>query len=219
MLTDDVIEITFEKPANKQHVPGQFATIRIDDGNPAPCFRAYSIMENPANKDQLQVAVKKVEGGRGSTWLQTVKEGDTLDILYPLGYFGFPDNLSENLVFVATGTGVVPILNLAENLPNTDANVKFYFGVRNEKDLFYEERINKIKEKIPNFQATITLSQPSEKYQGNVGRVTKFIEEETFPANTQFFICGNGHMIKAVKQIAENKGVPTKNIFYEDFNE
>ncbi|MDH3324649.1 MAG: FAD-dependent oxidoreductase [Candidatus Peregrinibacteria bacterium] len=219
ILAKDVIEITFEKPKKRQHAPGQFATIRIADHTHAPCFRAYSIMENPENKEQLQVAVKKVKNGRGSTWLQTVKEGDVLDILYPMGYFGFPEKTSSNLNFIATGTGVVPILNLIENIKDTTTNAKLYFGVRNEKDLFYEERIKKLEKSLPNFKSTITLSQPSNKWKGNIGRVTKHIEKETFPKNAQFFICGNGNMIKAVREILEKKGVSTKNIFFEDFNE
>jgi len=237
ILADEVVELTFEKPQDWNHAPGQFVGVKIDDKKAPPGYRAYSLLEDESG--HLQICVKKISGGRGSAFLHEQEINNTIDILYPLGYFGLPSKISSNLFFISTGTGIVPNLAIlealkiqsenfsnqgdeelkTENLNFKSLNIKNFFGVRAEKDLFYFERLKKLEQNWENFQNIITLSQPTENWTGNRGRVTVFLEKEIFPMNSQFFICGSGAMIKNVQEILKHKGIPSKNIFFEDFNE
>ena len=217
-LADQVKEITFEPLREKPYLPGQFIGIKIADNKGEPGFRAYSLLEN--KEGNFQICVKKMKDGRGSNFLHSCKKDDVLEVLFPLGYFGLPKKLSPNLIFIATGTGIVPILSLLKNLPqDASQNIKLFFGMRHEKDLFYFERVKKIFQKLKNASFLLTLSQPSEKWTGNKGRVTNFIEQENFNKNTQFFICGSGKMIQSMNDLLLKKGIKKKYIFFEDFNE
>ncbi len=217
-VTSDVKEITFEQPEGEDYIPGQFVGIKINDNKDVAGYRAYSILSD--KEGNLQVCVKKVKDGRGSSFLHSRKEGDVLEIIFPLGYFGYQKDLSENVVFIATGTGLVPILSLLENLPdNFNGNAKLIFGVRNEEDLFYEDRINNLTKNNPNISSVVALSQPKDTWKGESGRVTNILDKEKLEKDTQFFICGNGQMISSVREMLEEKGMKNGDVFYEDFNE
>jgi len=218
ILADGVKKISFENNFSQRGKPGQFAIVAIFDKK-SNCFRSYSVLQKNAEKF-LEICVKKIPDGRGSTFLHSKKTGENLHIFFPMGYFGFPENLSKNLVFLATGTGIVPILDLLEALPpDFPESVKIFFGVRHEKDLFFEQRILAAAKNFKNKKIILTLSQPNENWRGQKGRITKFVEAENFAKNSQFFLCGSGAMISSLQKILAQKKMPRKNIFFENFNE
>jgi len=212
-LTADTHEITFDKLHNSNYVPGQFVSIKIDDGKDGDCHRAYSLLSSP--EGNLQVCVKKVENGRGSTFLLSCQQGDLLEIMYPLGYFSLPDVLAKELIFIGTGTGIVPLLSMLESF-SKDSNIKrkLIFGVRNKSALFYEDRIKKLEN--THVSTIVTLSRPNDNWTGPKGRVTNFLTE--INPSAQYFICGSIEMIKDVRMILNKKKVSDSNIFYEGFN-
>jgi len=214
-LTHDVKEIDVEKPADADYLPGQFMTINIDDGGEGVCMRAYSVMDSP-DGTMLQLCVKLVEGGRGSKWLFGLKPGDEMDIIFPAGRFVLPENLASKLVFVGTGTGIVPLLCMMESFPEGfDKEVEFVFGVRFEEDLFYQERIAELGNKLKNFKAVLTVSRPGDEWTGAKGRVTDHLQSLDVAA--QFFICGSGAVLTDTCKLLEEKGVPKENVFHENF--
>ncbi len=214
-LTDDVKEFDIEKPEDAEHEPGQFMTIKIDDGKEGVCMRSYSVLYSP-DKKNLQLCIKEVPDGRGSGWLCDCKAGDELDVLYPAGRFVLPENLADKSVFIGTGTGLVPLLCMLESFPEGfDKDVTLIFGVRYEEDLFYVDRINKLKEKLPNFNPIFTLSRPEDGWEGARGRVTEHLQNPD--PDAQYYICGSAAVLKDVCAHLEEKGVADKNIFHENF--
>ncbi|MFF3210435.1 2Fe-2S iron-sulfur cluster-binding protein [Streptomyces sp. NPDC002886] len=96
--------------------PGQFLTVRVpspsgEDG----AARCYSLAGSPHTGDPLRITVKRVPGGVGSGWLcQDVRIGDELEILPPAGTFTPPD-LDRDLLLVAGGSGITPVLSVAKS--------------------------------------------------------------------------------------------------------
>ncbi len=214
-LTKDVREFDIEKPEGESHLPGQFMTIKICDGKENMCMRSYSVMDSP-DKTMLQLCVKLVEGGRGSVWLFGLKPGDEMEIIYPAGRFVLPENIADKLVFVGTGTGIVPLMCMMESFPEGyEKEVEFIFGVRFEEDLFYRERIMELGKKLKNFKAVMTLSKPGDGWEGASGRVTDHLQTPD-PA-AQYFICGSGPVLTDTCKLLEEKGVPKENVFHENF--
>jgi ferredoxin-NADP reductase len=214
-LTKDVKEITFEKPADAPFKPGQFATVKVEDGKTPPLMRSYSVMLSPDGAN-LQWAIKLVENGRGSGWLFTKKVGDEMQVLFPLGFFGLPEALHDEMVFIGTGTGIVPLLCMLEALPaGFDKKVKLIFGVRYAEDMFYQERVAALAKKLPNFEAILTVSRPDEKYTGLKGRVTDHLENPSMTAH--YFMCGNQAMINDINTFMLGKGIPKEKIHFESF--
>ncbi|MCJ0868379.1 ferredoxin--NADP reductase [Streptomyces sp. AP-93] len=91
--------------------PGQFLTVKVPGG----AARCYSLAGSPHAGDPLRITVKRVPGGVGSGWLcQDVAIGDELEILPPAGTFTPPD-LDRDLLLVAGGSGITPVLSVAKS--------------------------------------------------------------------------------------------------------
>lgn len=220
-LTHDVFELTFTKQEQFDYLPGQFTTIKINDGTTPPCFRAYSISSAPsAEKAEFQTVIKAVEGGRGSNWLAQLKEGDEIEFIGPSGHFTFKTPQENTAVFIATGTGLTPFISMINEELGKGSNQKLHliFGLRHIKNIFYKEHLDALSEKYPNFTYTLTLSRPEDdSWQGATGRVTEHLKELD-PNSTEVYICGLKEMIDSVTEALQKQGFSEESIHLEKYN-
>jgi len=89
--TKDAVSITFDIPPlmalQYQYKAGQYLTFSAVI-NGEEVRRSYSMCSSPVTGEQITIAVKQVEDGRMSTYLNTaVKEGDMLEVMPPMGKF------------------------------------------------------------------------------------------------------------------------------------
>ncbi len=108
--------------------PGQFLTIRVHD-NPVPLLRrpfALSSLDAAAEKASIIYQVR----GTGTRVLESLKPGDPLDILSPLGNSFTPPAEDQTPVLVAGGIGLGPILFFARELDNAGLSPLLIFGCR-----------------------------------------------------------------------------------------
>lgn len=91
-------------------------------------------------------------------------------------------------IFIATGTGLAPIMNMLHTLPE-NIQKSLYFSVSNQRDLFYVEELRAIK----NLDLHICVSR--EVVDGcEFGRIN--IDTIQAPLETEWYLCGNPHMIE-----------------------
>lgn len=220
-LTDDIFEVKFEtlEPFNFQ--AGQFITIKIAD-NIAPCFRAYSITTCPEkNGKNIDICLKFIPGGRGSTWLSQLNPGDTVEFLGPSGKFIFKGE-KEKILFVATGAGIAPFNSIIEDQlkKGNKKTIHLLFGLRHIKDVFYKDFFENLAKKYKNFTFDLTLTKPEDNsWKGSTGRVTPILEKmEIDTKNTEVYICGLKDMIKDVTEILQKKSLPKEAINFEQYD-
>lgn len=221
IFTEDVIELHFETENPFNFEAGQFVTIKIDDQIP-PCFRAYSICNQPKEDNRhFATCVKIVEGGRGSNWLKNLNTCDVVNFMGPSGKFTFK-NPHRDAFFIATGTGITPFNSIiGDQLAKGNKNkIHLLFGLRHIKNIFYQDFYNSLSEKYSNFSYDITLSRPEdENWKGLHGRVTKILEEGDIETkNTDYYICGLKDMINEVTEILKKKSVPQDAIHVEKYD-
>jgi CDP-4-dehydro-6-deoxyglucose reductase, E3 len=226
-LTYNVFELTFqtEDPAF-EYQAGQFVTIKIPQPTNKPLImRSYSISSKPT-KGQFELCVKLMPEGKGSNYLNSLKPGEEIEFIGPVGHFTFKTDPDKRVLLIGTGTGLAPLKSiLEEQLPN-NPNQKFYllFGVRHIKDLFYQDKLAALAAQHPNFTYTTTLSQPEspgwETQGGAQGRVTAHLEK--IPPkdlqNTNAYICGLKDMVLQVQEMLQQKGLPKEAVYFERFN-
>lgn len=219
-LTHDVFELKFECNDKFELIGGQFITIKISDGG-GPCFRAYSVSSMP-QESQFELCIKIVEGGRGTNWLNQLKINDEIEFLGPNGKFILKTPAQKKVLFIATGTGVAPFKAIVEEqlAANSAQNFHLIFGVRSEKDVFYEDWAINTAEKNKNFSYEITLSRPeTENWHGKTGRVTEILKtSQLSPENTEVYICGLKHMIDDTTEILKEKGFAENTIHFEKYD-
>ncbi|ATU05005.1 hypothetical protein BKN14_00950 [Candidatus Gracilibacteria bacterium HOT-871] len=212
-LTKNVYELEFEGENEINVIPGQFITFMIDGIG----ARAYSILEKDGKN--LKFIIKKIElenGGRGgSKFLCEQKVGAELKGIGPSGNFVLKNN-NLNKLFLGTGTGFVPLFAQITSLVENDfsGKIKFVFGVREAKDLFHLDEIQKLKNISKNFDFVVYLSQEE-----NQSFKKGYILEE-IKSSKEFeeaYICGSPKMVDDAKKELLKNGFDEKNIFEEKY--
>jgi ferredoxin-NADP reductase len=218
MITPTTIEVILEPPAKVPFQAGQYIIVDVARNEKGqPIRRSYSLSNAPeaGGPARLELCVKMVEGGVGGQYLRSLKMGDPVTYLGPLGKFVVGKQPAREYVFIATGTGLSPCLSiLLEQLPKGDPTpMRLYWGLRDERDLYYHDRLQDLERRHPNLKITICLSQPKDGWSGPMGRVTRYVTEEVTPGEgAEFYMAGNGAMIEEVKKLLLERGAPKQAI-------
>ncbi len=203
MLTDDVLELKIAIENELKVKPWQFANIVMQD-NSWDFRRSYSVVEK--NKNILTFAIKLKDSWRWWKFLKKANIWDKLKIDWI--HWQFILQKTENpKIFIATWTGLSPIINMIQNNKYSDKNYLF-FWVQKYKDLFYLDKIKSIK----NLNSKIFLSREEKKW-FEYGRIN--VTKYKFPKNTEFYICWNPALVQSNIEYLEKTWY--KNIYSENF--
>jgi NAD(P)H-flavin reductase len=220
--TPSVRELILEttEPQEFQFKAGQFVTLHVPQ-EPKPAMRAYSIASDDRIKNGFRLLFKKVENGVASTFIWSLDGTETLNFTGPFGRVFFKEPPASQIVFLNTGTGLSQhycyLMSKKELYP--DLRYRMLFGVRNEQEMYYQPQLDQLQKDLKDFKYEFVLSRPSESWQGKKGYVQHFIKEfEYMGRDTIFYLCGNGGMIKEVKQQLEQDGFDKTRIFAEAFD-
>ena len=104
--------------------PGQFVMLRLGSGYDPLLRRPFSIC---GTKGDLFLILYDVVG-RGTTILSTMKTGDGVSVLGPLGTGFVPGTGDQISLLVAGGIGIAPLLYLAQTM--TDKQYRLLAGFR-----------------------------------------------------------------------------------------
>lgn len=211
-LTADVreLELRLIEPRRIEFQAGQFVSFEIPrPGRPVPATRPYSIASSPNRSDTIDLLFNLVPGGPGSEYLYGLQPGDQTMFRGPAGSFVVRDS-PRDLLFVATGTGIAPIRSMLLALAEAGSSrrVTLFWGVRSERDLYYQDELADLASRLPHFRYTTTLSRPGPGWEGTSGRVTPLVDREIASVeNLDVFLCGNGGMIRDVRDLLRRKGL------------
>lgn len=116
-LTYDMKEIRLrlDDPPDISHRPGQYVQVQAPSPD-GPVFRAYSISSPVYEPSIVQLVVRLIPGGVGSTYLHNVKPGDTVFFTGPYGEFWLSEDPSVEIICVGGGCGIAPIRNIVYTL-------------------------------------------------------------------------------------------------------
>lgn len=145
--------------------PGQFITIKC--GEELLLRRPFSVHKT-AGTDLVFVFFKIV--GKGTIWLSQRTRGEILDVLGPLGNgFSIPGS-AKNLLLIAGGAGIAPLVFLAQRAPAQGKNVKLVIGAQTARQLYPEEQLP------PGIERIFVTEDAS---RGEKGTVTQFLAMHT----------------------------------------
>ena len=210
-LTSDSVEIKFDIPSDISEkfkfMAGQYITIR-NNINGEEIRRSYSLCSDP-NTNKIAVGVKRVDGGKMSTFLtKEIKIGDILEVMPPTGNFIFEGG---NVVAICAGSGITPILSM---IKSSNAEFTLIYGNKTiESSMFYDE-IKKI-----NSENHFVFSR--EEVEGCFhSRINDSVIETVLQGdyeNSVFYICGPGELIDNTEKFLIKNGVKNSDIFFERF--
>jgi len=211
-LTHDVRQIDFalRDPPEMTFDAGQFISFEVErPGYSTRATRPYSIASPPEHRNTIQLVLNLVPGGPGSGYLFGLREGDNTQFKGPAGSFTLRDSSREALC-VVTGTGIAPIRSMLWSLAirGSMRRVRLFWGLRSERDLYYQEELAVLQKRLPNLSVTTTLSQPTASWRGSIGRVTPLVAATVNDVSAlEVYLCGNGAMIRDVRDLIRRKGL------------
>ncbi|MBM7614894.1 NADH:ubiquinone reductase (Na(+)-transporting) subunit F [Alkaliphilus hydrothermalis] len=229
-ITDKIkfvrFKITSNDPSTIDFNAGQYIQLTAPPypSSPEEVYRAYSIASATKDKNHINLLIGYVEDGLLTTYVhQHLNQGSSVNFTGPYGDFYLQDTDAE-IVLVAVGTGMAPILSILYELIDQKSQRKatFFFGARTKSDLFMLEEMDIFERELPNFKFIPTLSRPNaeEEWTGEVGRVNNSIEKilEYSDAPREAYLCGSAPMIDSTVDSLLAKGIREDKIYFDKFD-
>lgn len=226
---------TFEIPKKHQEAWQSIRNIKANSSQPVS--RAYSIsnrlQDTQAGRMVLNIRLAlpppsqaDAPPGIVSSWLFSLKPGDTVQATGPFGSFRAQETNKE-MVFIGGGVGMAPlraIIHEQLDVHHTKRKMTLWYGARSRAELFYVDELDALAKKHRNFDWTVSLSDPApgDKWQGSTGFVHTAVWEDYLsrhpaPEDCEFYLCGPPLMMKAVSTMLDDLGVEPDSIFFDDF--
>lgn len=173
---------------------GSFAQLKVTNTTAPLLRRPISYANFDAEKGTVDFLYRVV--GEGSKIMTTLKEGDIIDTLGPLGT---AFNTSENMLLVGGGVGIAPMLSIASHLKDGE-RATVILGFRDDSELFWADLF-----KPYPVDVYITTNDGSVGTKGFPTTImAKLLENEKFSA---VYTCGPEPMMKGVAKVATEYGV------------
>lgn len=190
-----LIKLTDEKPL-PEILPGQFVEVRVDHSPTTMLRRPISVNLVDYESNQLWLLVAMV--GDGTRQLGTLKAGDHLNCVLPLGNgFTMPTSQGQKFLLVGGGVGVAPLLYFGKRIKDMGAEPVFLLGARTDKDLLELDEFAKIG------RVCITTEDGSAGEQGFVTNHS-ILQRESFD---MISTCGPKPMMVSVARYANKANV------------
>ncbi|MBT5701914.1 MAG: NADH:ubiquinone reductase (Na(+)-transporting) subunit F [Gammaproteobacteria bacterium] len=211
----------------------KFGVFEHKSAVPEPTIRAYSMANYPDEKGVMKFNIRvaspppgtEFPPGKMSSYLFTKKPGDKVTIFGPYGEF-FAKETEAEMVFIGGGAGMAPMrAHIFDQLLriHTGRKITFWYGGRNQRELFYVDEFDKLAAENPNFEWHVALSDRGiegwEGYTGFIHNVLfdEYLKEHVAPEDCEYYMCGPPMMNSAVIGMLEDLGVERENIFLDDF--
>ncbi|WP_226701825.1 NADH:ubiquinone reductase (Na(+)-transporting) subunit F [Microbulbifer elongatus] len=205
----------------------------------SPLRRSYSMANAPqknADGDDtilLNVRIQPppagqetLAAGAGSSYMFNLQPGDQIQLSGPFGSFHVQDSERE-IILIGGGAGMAPLRSMiVDQLRNrgTQRPMRFWYGARNLREVFYAELFDELAQQHDNFQWQLGLSdpRPQDAWQGATGFISdiaadSYLRRHADIGNCEFYLCGPPAMLRASIAMLQQLGVREEQIAFDDF--
>lgn len=208
-IAENVHELRLKLTTNLELLPGDFVFISFPTIEGLKELHPFSLVNSPTNNNAIQLAIRG--DGDFTKALANIPEGTPVRVVG--GYGRYQQFLNErpeftNVVIIAGGVGIVPLLSMME--ANANRVISLFYTAHRAEDLLYPEKIMDWRRR-GKFQA----------YQ----QVGRFVDSEVlrrlpkdFQTNSLFLIGGPSSMMRHWKRVFKKYGVPAGHLYAEEFN-
>jgi ring-1,2-phenylacetyl-CoA epoxidase subunit PaaE len=218
-LTDSSKEIELTTIDPQPFVPGQFVNLKVYINNEA-FIRSYSICSTP--NEGLKIGVKAIKNGKVSNFLnKQLKPNDVIEIEAPQGNFTTEKVTQKNLILIAGGSGITPLLSIAKNeLAKGEKSVFLIYANSNSNEVMFRKELDLLASNFPsNFKKTEAASDGSAQY----GRLNQQNLKEIIsnfgvnPNDAAAMLCGPVGLMDAATTALLGLGFNANQILRESF--
>lgn len=228
------ISVYFNIPQRLKHAftyqAGQYITLRVRILGRF-ILRSYSLSSCSTTDDYFRICIKRKIGGLVSGFLvDTLRQGDELEIFPPLGDFTpIPTADSQTYFLYAAGSGITPIISILKCVlaqKHTHKVVLLYIN-RNKQLAIYWSELKELQRKYNNrFDFHPVFTRAKEDWVG----LRSFYQSSDYTAflkqnykgvfeTAEHFICGPTAMMKTIEAtLTEKLGINSSQIHLEYFD-
>jgi len=221
-LAPDVLRVELRLPPRNpfRFLAGQY----LDVSSPAGVRRSYSVASDSSAPERVELQIRRVDGGALSRyWFEQARPNDLLRFVGPRGTFYLRPSAGLDLVFLATGTGIAPILSMLHQLGATPEqerprSVSLYWGGRHREDLYLDPS-----DAFPGLRFVPVLSRGDIGWHGARGHVQDVLAHEAAHgvapalAGAAVYACGSEAMIHGARRLLTDIGLPPRRYHYDAF--
>src|SRR5690554_306383 len=192
------VRIKLDRPM--EFPAGQYINLEI----PVVGGRAFSIASTPSCNDHLDLHIRHVPGGAGTTYIhEKLQVGEKIELSGPYGQFFIRTSDSKDIIFIAGGSGLSSPQSMALDLLEAGDERQMYLfqGARNLAELYNRELMEELALKHDNFHYILALNEPrpEDDWQGFTGFVHEAVKEhfDERMEGHKAYMCGPPPMIDA----------------------
>lgn len=163
---------------------------------------------------RANVHPKFPHGGKMTTYIESLKEGDTINVEGPFGRFGYKaggvvvidgeELKKKRIFFVAGGSGITPcyqtIIEILK-MPNEDIELILLFANKTEEDIVLRKELEALQ---PRLKLHYIVDTAPQGWTGFTGFATKDVLEKICPLDdpdTMYIHCGPGPMNAMIREM------------------
>ncbi len=199
-----------------------------------PVVRAYSMANYPGEEGGLRFNVRistpppasqGIPPGMMSSYLFSLKRGDTLSFSGPYGQF-FPKETDAEMIYIGGGSGMAPLRSHIFALlmvQSSRRKISFWYGARSHMEIFYQEEFDTLQIQHPNFDWHVALSdpQPEDQWTGYTGFIHQvlfdnYLADHPAPEDCEYYLCGPPVMLRTAITMLKDLGAEEENILFDD---
>jgi CDP-4-dehydro-6-deoxyglucose reductase len=218
----DVVKVTLRLPPKSpfRFLAGQY----IDVTGPSGARRSYSIASAAASPERVELQIRRVDGGQLSAyWFEQAKPNDLLRFNGPLGTFFMRPVAGLDLIFLATGTGIAPIVSMLHQLrgmPQAECprSVTLYWGGRELQDHYLDPT-----SLLEGLRYVPVVSRGDVSWHGARGHVQDVLIHDVAHgrapplAGAAVYACGSEAMIHGARNLLADNGLPPRSFHSDAF--
>lgn len=198
--------------------PGQFLRIEVPGSGQ---WRTYSMASTPDELPKLNFLIRCLADGVMSNYLRDqAAVDDVIKVEGAFGSFFLRDDMAAPHVMIAGGTGLAPMLSMADVIRQKSGkkpNTLLSFGCVDEASLFAVEDLELRAFWMRDLEVRISLDQGSDSGDYRVGNPVEAITVDDVCRDTVAYVCGPPGMINAAFKHLQDIGVQPANIHAEQF--
>ena len=199
---------------------GQYINLVVETGG-VVTSRDYSISSSPTQIAYYDITIRRMADGFVSEYLlDETRVGQEFVSSSPAGNFYYnPLIHGSDLVFIAGGSGITPFMSMIREVAAKGLNrrIHLFYGSQSPDDIIFEQEIEDLSLRHPNFTWTGVISEPPKGYRGRTGFITAALMKDILGdlSNKMFYLCGPEAMYAFCRRELKKEGIPDRRVRIE----
>ena len=210
------IRLTIMKGGPFSFSAGQYCSVTFADLEP----RDYSMANTPDN-ETIELHVRQITGGASSSYVsKTLAEGEMVAVEGPFGTSWLREAHRGKIYALAGGSGLAPMKAMVERALKLgmDQDIRLYFGVRDERDLYLEDHFNQLCRHHTNLAFIPVLSEPGGTTERRTGYLHHALATDIDNLDgCKAYLAGPPPMVEAATALLLERGMRREDVHADAF--